>query len=191
MRLPRAHPLLQTRLPLLSRRTPPALAVSTTTTTTPTLSSPRHRRNITTSPSILNPNDPDKKSSLMDRDSINTESNEYSKTGSDDSAAGHKDPAFQPGNNDPESQLKESGPGDGRDPLKVSPANHEVSQPKMDTERGAQKGPDRTETSGRGSGPKEVRMRAVYKDMGILSYGSAGPYRFRRGSADLEYCWSW
>ncbi|ERF76531.1 hypothetical protein EPUS_09012 [Endocarpon pusillum Z07020] len=122
--------------------------------TPPTPRSSRQHRNFTTSASILNPNDADKKSSLMDRDSINTESNEYSKTGSDDSAAGHEDPAFQPGNNDPESQLEDSGPGDGRDPLKVSPANHEVSQPKMDTERGAQKGPERTETSGKGSGPK-------------------------------------
>lgn len=94
----------------------------------------------------------------MDRDSINTESNEYAKTGSDDRAAGQEDPAFQPGNNDPDSELKTSEPGDGGDPLNVSPANRGVSQPKMETERGPQKGPERKAASGGGSGPKGQKV---------------------------------
>ena len=94
----------------------------------------------------------------MDREAVNTESNEYSKTGSDDSAASQKDPAFQPGKTDPESQRASSRPGDGRDPLNVSPANKEISQPRDQQEGGAQGAPDRKKASGEGSGMKNRKV---------------------------------
>jgi hypothetical protein len=48
------------------------------------------------------------KDDLLDRDAINTESNEHSKSGGDGSAA-QADVAFQPNLNDPKEQQKKAG----------------------------------------------------------------------------------
>ncbi|PSS22282.1 hypothetical protein M430DRAFT_65476 [Amorphotheca resinae ATCC 22711] len=96
------------------------------------------------SPSLTRPIRPFSQSSLgsyprkdsQDKDSINTESTEYSKSGTDDATA-RQDTAFDPTKTDPEEQ-KNSGKGDENsgNPLDVSPANQEVSKAR-DQQEGA------------------------------------------------------
>ena len=50
----------------------------------------------------------------QDRDSINTEATEYSKSGTDDGAARQEEAAFDPGNTKPEEELKKAGEGEVR-----------------------------------------------------------------------------
>lgn len=106
-----------------------------------------------------NGNDQDKKSSLMDRGAVNTESNEYSQTASDGVAAEKEDPAFEPGNNDPKSEMATSqhGAPDGTGPLNVSPANRELSKPR-DEQEGVAKGPERTQRSAEGGARKNRKV---------------------------------
>lgn len=47
-------------------------------------------------------NDASKKSNLLDKDAINTSSNEYSKSGGGDAEIAHSDAAFDPGETGPE-----------------------------------------------------------------------------------------
>lgn len=62
-------------------------------------------RTITTSPLCRDKteNDSDKKANLLDKDAMNTSSNEYSKSAGDAEVA-HTDAAFDPGNTSPEGQ---------------------------------------------------------------------------------------
>ncbi|KAL8716984.1 MAG: hypothetical protein Q9225_005734 [Loekoesia sp. 1 TL-2023] len=91
----------------------------------------------------------------QDKDSINTEATEYSKSGTDDESARHEDTAFDPGVTDPGHQKDKVGEKTGvsDNPLEVSPANHEVSRPRSETEGGA-------ESSSASSGSTSARERA-------------------------------
>lgn len=144
--------LLRT-LALRSHRPRPSLPHHDHQPLTPLLSSFHQSRPFSTPSPSRKSTDSDTKSSLLDREAINTESNEYSKTGSDDGAASQEDPAFNPAKTDPEEELGSIGPGkDGLDPLEVSPANPDVSQPMDEKEGGAEKGEERKKASGGGRG---------------------------------------
>ncbi|KAK8195859.1 hypothetical protein M8818_007010 [Zalaria obscura] len=71
------------------------------------------------------------------KDDLKPESNEYSKSGSDDAAAATEDTAFNPNKTSPEEEHDAAGEESKKasNPLDVSPANHDVSQP-----RGGQEG---------------------------------------------------
>ena len=49
----------------------------------------------------------------QDKDSINTEATEYSKSGSDDEGARQQDSAFDPGITDPQEEMDKAGEGTG------------------------------------------------------------------------------
>ncbi|KAL9619747.1 MAG: hypothetical protein Q9160_005678 [Pyrenula sp. 1 TL-2023] len=104
----------------------------------------------TTSPQLQIP-----RKGAEDRNSINTDATEYSKSGTDDSAASQSDPAFNPSKTDPEDQLSAAGQGVESNPLDVSPANKDISNPRDQREGGAEKAPDKTAGSGRGSPTKK------------------------------------
>lgn len=90
-----------------------------------------------------------------DKDSINTTSNEYSKSGSDDEAA-HTDAAFNPNQTSPEaaeaSAEKEAGGKDNS--LNASPGNHEISHANDPEIGGASQGTN-NKSSGAGSPNKQ------------------------------------
>ncbi|PBP20968.1 hypothetical protein BUE80_DR008221 [Diplocarpon rosae] len=92
----------------------------------------------------------------QDKDSINTEATEYSKSGTDDAAARQEEAAFDPSTTDPQEERKIAGEGneESGNPLDVSPANPEVSKQRGQQEGGAEKGAAKTQ-SGAGS-PKKA-----------------------------------
>ncbi|CAG8983928.1 hypothetical protein HYALB_00006895 [Hymenoscyphus albidus] len=76
-----------------------------------------------------------------DRESMNTDSDEYTKSGTDDLSAKQEEAAFDPKATKPETERKIAGEskGDKKDegkgnPLDVSPANREVSQQRGEQE---------------------------------------------------------
>ncbi|KAG9558685.1 hypothetical protein KCU77_g7257, partial [Aureobasidium melanogenum] len=98
------------------------------------------------------------------KDSLKPEPNEYSKSGSDDEAARVEQTAFDPNKTSPEEQHDSAGSesaqlGQASNPLNVSPANQEVSQPRGSTEGGhegsaassSDSPSDRSRSSGSGS----------------------------------------
>ncbi|CZR51958.1 uncharacterized protein PAC_01835 [Phialocephala subalpina] len=90
-----------------------------------------------------------------DKDSINTEATEYSKSGTDDASARQEEAAFDPSTTDPQKEKKVAGEGEGSgNPLEVSPANPEVSKPRGETEGGAENA-EKRKSSGGGS-PKKA-----------------------------------
>lgn len=94
----------------------------------------------------------------QDKDSINTEATEYSKSGTDDASAKQEDAAFDPDITDPQEQKDKAGEGTGEgtdtnNPLDVSPANPEVSKQRGETEGGA-------ENSSSSSNTKSDRKRS-------------------------------
>jgi len=92
----------------------------------------------------------------QDRNSINTEATEYSKSGTDDGAAKQEEAAFDPDITDPKTEEKVAGEGEGAgNPLDVSPANPEVSeQGGEEAEGGAENAEEGKKSSGGGS-PKK------------------------------------
>ncbi|EME89354.1 uncharacterized protein MYCFIDRAFT_123521, partial [Pseudocercospora fijiensis CIRAD86] len=97
----------------------------------------------------------------QDKDSLKPHSNEYSKSGGDQAAAATESVAFDASKTSPEAQQEsarqETG-GNSNDPLNVSPANRDISQPRGQQEGGAQgsagetgDGGSRQRTSGGGS----------------------------------------
>ncbi|KAI5369818.1 hypothetical protein Slin15195_G006960 [Septoria linicola] len=100
----------------------------------------------------------------QDKDSINTTSNEYSKSAGDGQAAA-EDTAFDPSKTSPESQhesaRQESG-SNSDNPLNVSPANHDISHTNADKQQHQPQGSkdetgggsSRSRTSGGGSPAK-------------------------------------
>ncbi|QDS72056.1 hypothetical protein FKW77_002669 [Venturia effusa] len=94
----------------------------------------------------------------QDKDSLKPRSTEYSKSGSDDTAA-HNDAAFDPKQTKPETEEKNMGgssnPTEGN-PLSVSPGNPQVSKARDPQEGGAQNatGENRKRTSGAGNPTK-------------------------------------
>ncbi|KUJ23088.1 uncharacterized protein LY89DRAFT_776899, partial [Mollisia scopiformis] len=85
-----------------------------------------------------------------DKDSINTEATEYSKSGTDDASAKQEEAAFDPNTTDPKQEKKVAGEGEDGNPLEVSPANPEVSKPRGEQEGGAQNA-EKNKSSGGGS----------------------------------------
>ncbi|KAE9380232.1 hypothetical protein N431DRAFT_361686 [Stipitochalara longipes BDJ] len=92
----------------------------------------------------------------QDRNSINTEATEYSKSGTDDGAAKQEEAAFDPDITDPAKEEERAGEGKGKgNPLDVSPANPEVSQQGGgEAEGGAENAGEGKSQSGGGS-PKK------------------------------------
>ncbi|KAH0364946.1 hypothetical protein KCU65_g6445, partial [Aureobasidium melanogenum] len=101
------------------------------------------------------------------KDSLKPEPNEYSKSGSDDEAARVEQTAFDPNKTSPEEQhdsaeSESAQLGQASNPLNVSPANQEVSQPRGSTEGGhegsaassSDSASDRSRSSGSGSPSK-------------------------------------
>jgi len=97
-----------------------------------------------------------------DRNSINTESNEYTKSSTDNDAAAQDQAAYDPKKTSPESELKsaerrnEVSDGSGS-PLEVSGANKEVSKQRDPQEGGAEKSANEGNRSGYGS-PKKGQV---------------------------------
>ncbi|MCJ1420950.1 hypothetical protein MMC32_007310 [Xylographa parallela] len=94
----------------------------------------------------------------QDKDSMNTEAQEYAKSGTDVDAANQNSAAFDPSKTNPMEQKEEAGKGkgDASNPLEVSPANPEVSKQRPEQEGGAEKstGSGRERSSGGGSPAK-------------------------------------
>ncbi|MCJ1400560.1 hypothetical protein MMC11_003766 [Xylographa trunciseda] len=92
------------------------------------------------------------------KDSMNTEAQEYAKSGTDVDAANQNSAAFDPNKTDPMEQKEEAGKGKegSSNPLEVSPANPEVSKQRPGQEGGAEKatGSGRERSSGGGSPAK-------------------------------------
>jgi len=76
----------------------------------------------------------------MNKDRINTESTEYSKSGTDNEAANQESVAFNPDVTDPAAEKKKAGESneESGNPLDASPANHDISKPRSTTEGGAE-----------------------------------------------------
>ncbi|KAI9736568.1 MAG: hypothetical protein M1818_006079 [Claussenomyces sp. TS43310] len=100
----------------------------------------------------------------QDKDSINTEATEYSKSGTDDEAARNDQAAFDPSTTQPGQERDQAGKGNGSNPLDVSPANPEVSKQRPLQEGGAENSAgskdksDRKQASGHGSPPKGKKV---------------------------------
>ncbi|KKY14040.1 hypothetical protein UCRPC4_g06867 [Phaeomoniella chlamydospora] len=110
------------------------------------------------------PRQDDKKSTLMDREKMNTESNEYSKTGSDAKAAQEGEAAFDPSTTSPEAEKDSSSSTapdseSQGDPLEMSPGNAKASQPRDEQEGGAQKGASKSGPSSRGGARKDRKTQ--------------------------------
>ncbi|MCJ1380127.1 hypothetical protein MMC17_003230 [Xylographa soralifera] len=92
------------------------------------------------------------------KDSMNTEAQEYAKSGTDVDAANQNSAAFDPSKTEPMEQKEEAGKGkgDSSNPLEVSPANPEVSKQRPEQEGGAESGTGsgRERSSGGGSPAK-------------------------------------
>jgi hypothetical protein len=69
------------------------------------------------------------KDAQQDREKINTDANEYAKSGTDDTTAGNEEAAFDTNHPDPQEAKRKAGEGNDVNPLDVSPANPEISQP--------------------------------------------------------------
>lgn len=110
---------------------------------------PPRAQTYTTSPRLSFP-----RKGAEDRNDINTDATEYSKSGTDDMAAAQQDAAFNPHRTDPQDQKNVAGEGAESNPLDVSPANPDVSQQINPTEGGAEKGPEKSSGSARAS-PKK------------------------------------
>jgi hypothetical protein len=110
---------------------------------------------------------------LQDRETLNPERSETSKSGTDGEVAKHP-AAFDPSNTAPETELKateEESKRDGKtdSPLDVSPANKGVSDWRRPTEGGPDRNRDREAHSSRGA-PKKARGIHVKEDGTHVSY---------------------
>jgi hypothetical protein len=110
---------------------------------------------------------------LQDRESLNPERSETTKSGTDGEVAMHPS-AFDPSNTAPESELaataeenKQEGKPDS--PLDMSPANKDVSSWRRPTEGGPARNQDREASSTRGA-PKKNRSIHVKEDGTHVSY---------------------
>ena len=75
----------------------------------------------------------------QDREKMNTDANEYAKSGTDDTAAKNEEAAFDPNITSPEGAKQKAGEGNDENPLDMSPANPEVSQGTSEEDGGAKK----------------------------------------------------
>lgn len=75
-----------------------------------------------------------------DREKIDRQSNEYSKSGTEEATAAQDKAAFDPNSsNDPDEARKEAGKGNDVNPLDASPANPELSSGTSEVSGGADK----------------------------------------------------
>lgn len=75
-----------------------------------------------------------------DREKIDRQSNEYSKSGTEEETAAQDKAAFDPNSsNDPEEAMKEAGKGNDVNPLDASPANPGLSSGTSEVSGGADK----------------------------------------------------
>jgi len=81
----------------------------------------------------------EQKESLLDREKMDTQSTEHSKTGGDSSAASQDEAAYDPNVTQPQSEKKEAGKGNEHNPLDASGANPELGRPTEEEESGAGK----------------------------------------------------
>jgi|TARA_R110002003_G_scaffold3_16_gene92 hypothetical protein len=88
----------------------------------------------------------------QDKDSLNPQSTEYAKSGSDDAAAS-SDAAFNPNKTSPEEAERTAENEEGGNSLKVSPGNEKVSRPNSPGVGGNGGAPDKKESGG-GGAPK-------------------------------------
>ncbi|KAF1953100.1 hypothetical protein CC80DRAFT_166315 [Byssothecium circinans] len=108
-----------------------------------------HPRCLSTTPATCFP-----RKNTQDKDSIDTSSNEYSKSGSDDAAAS-SNAAFDSSKTSPESAEKTAEHEQGAsNSLNVSPGNPDVSKPRGAQEGGSQGSPKTGSDTGKGSAPK-------------------------------------
>lgn len=76
----------------------------------------------------------------LDREKMDTQANEYSKSGTDAASAEQEYTAFDPNSpNDPDEARKEAGKGNDVNPLDQSPANPELSSGTSEVSPGAAK----------------------------------------------------
>ncbi|ESZ94315.1 hypothetical protein SBOR_5311 [Sclerotinia borealis F-4128] len=110
-----------------------------------------HPRPFTTTHPLSHP-----RKDSQDKNSINTESTEYSKSGTDDAAAREEEAAFDPNTTRPETEKAQAGKGAKKEgegnPLEVSPANTVVSEQKGGRGGGAERSAGGKEGSGRSEG---------------------------------------
>ena len=81
-----------------------------------------------------------------DREKINPEANEYSKSGTDNTMAKQDEAAFDPNITDPEEAREKAGEGNTVNPLDASPANPDISSGTSEEEGGVK--PKMSESSG-------------------------------------------
>lgn len=74
-----------------------------------------------------------------DREKISPDANEYSKSGTDTSAAAQDEAAYNDNISDPQEAKKEAGKGNEVNPLDASPANPDISSPTSEEEGGVKK----------------------------------------------------
>ena len=72
---------------------------------------------------------------------MNTDANEYSKSGTDDTASANEEAAFDSNSPDPQEAKEKAGEGNDVNPLNASPANPEMSQHTSEASGGAGKKP--------------------------------------------------
>lgn len=114
----------------------------------------------------------EKKQSLLDREALNPERSETTKSSTDGEVAKHAS-AFDPSNTSPETEheatVEESKREGKDDPLSMSPANKDVSAWRGPTEGGPDRNKDRGVSSSRGA-PKKNRGVHVKDDGTHVSY---------------------
>ncbi|KAJ5785248.1 uncharacterized protein N7503_010460 [Penicillium pulvis] len=115
----------------------------------------------------------DNKSTLQDRESLNPERNEGTKSGTDNEVA-HHPAAYDPHNTAPESEMEAAGKekheeGQEHNPLDVSAANSDVSKWRGPKEGGPDRNVDKESLSGKGT-PKKNRRIDVKEDGTHVSY---------------------
>ena len=81
----------------------------------------------------------EQKDAQLDREKMNTESNEGSKTGTDASSASQEEAAYNPNITQPQSEKEEAGKGNEHNPLDASGANPELGKPTEEEASGAGK----------------------------------------------------
>jgi hypothetical protein len=81
----------------------------------------------------------EQKEAQLDREKMNTETNEGSKTGTDASSASQDEAAYNPNITQPQSAKEEAGKGNKHNPLDASGANPELGRPTEEEASGAGK----------------------------------------------------
>ncbi len=69
------------------------------------------------------------KDAQLDREKINTDANEYAKSGTDDTTAKNQEAAFDQNNPDPQDAKNKAGEDNEVNPLDASPANPDLGTP--------------------------------------------------------------